>query len=165
MSGLSKLYLRGTGITDVGLRNLSDLTNLTELDLADTGITDTGLSYLAGLTKLRRLNLRAANVTDGTGRACGDDRARRAEPVWTKVSNAGLGQGRGAETLRALDLRYSRATNAACASWWPASPIARCCSSIRQPGIETRNGSGVGGSKGDRHPRMAPLHRRKRADA
>src|SRR5882762_458885 len=64
MSGLSKLYLRGTGITDVGLRNLSALTNLTELDLADTGITDTGLSYLAGLTKLRRLNLRAANVTD-----------------------------------------------------------------------------------------------------
>ena len=31
MSGLTKLYLTGTSITDEGLRNLAGLTNLTEL--------------------------------------------------------------------------------------------------------------------------------------
>src|SRR5262249_27453209 len=64
MSGLSKLYLRGTSITDAGLANLKNPTSLTELDLNDTGITDQGLAQLAGLTNLRRLNLRAANVSD-----------------------------------------------------------------------------------------------------
>ena len=64
MTGLSRLYLRGTSITDAGLLHLKELTGLEELDLADTGVTDIGLQYLAGLKNLRRLNLRAAGVTD-----------------------------------------------------------------------------------------------------
>lgn len=46
MPGLTKLYLRGTGITDAGVVHLSNLTHLTELDLSDTGIGDAGLRHL-----------------------------------------------------------------------------------------------------------------------
>jgi hypothetical protein len=44
MTGLTRLYLKGTSVTDQGLVNLSGLTRLTDLDLADVGVSDSGLS-------------------------------------------------------------------------------------------------------------------------
>ena len=54
---VTELYLRGTRITDDGLKYLSGLTKLNRLDLAETGITDAGLftrhrvGYAAGTLK------------------------------------------------------------------------------------------------------------------
>jgi Leucine-rich repeat (LRR) protein len=111
MTGLTRLYLRGTSITSAGLKNLADLTNLTELDLADTGITDAGLSALAGLTKLRRLNLQASSVTDaGLDAVRGMTDLEELSLYRTKVTNAGLAKLANLKQLRSVDLRYSRAT-------------------------------------------------------
>jgi len=88
MSGLSKLYLRGTGITDVGLK----ICRAHQPHRARSGghrDYDTGLSYLAGLTKLRRLNLRAANITDaGLDSLAAMTGLEELSLYRTKVSNA-----------------------------------------------------------------------------
>src|SRR5439155_3415424 len=111
MSGLTKLYLTGTSITDEGARNLAGLTNLTELALDGTGISDAGLAHLSGLTKLRRLNLLGSTVTD-SGLAHLERMPGLEELTLyrTKVSNAGLARLTHLTELRALDVRYSRVT-------------------------------------------------------
>ncbi len=60
---LTRLYLRGTRITDDGLKHLTGLTKLEELDLAETGITDAGLVHLSGLSSLKKLYVRETRVT------------------------------------------------------------------------------------------------------
>ena len=60
---VTELYLRGTRITDDGLKNLSGLTNLEKLDLAETDITDAGLRHLMGLSSLKNLDLTGTRVT------------------------------------------------------------------------------------------------------
>src|SRR5881409_718124 len=111
MSGLTKLYLTGTSITDEGVRNLAGLTNLTELALDGTGVSDAGLAHLAGLTSLRSLNLLGSTVTDN-GLASLEKLSRLEELTLyrTKVSNAGLARLAHLAQLRALDVRYSRVT-------------------------------------------------------
>src|SRR2546427_2177170 len=111
MSGLIKLYLTGTSITDEGVRNLAGLTNLTELALDGTGISDAGLAHLAGLTKLRRLNLLGSTVTD-SGLAHLERLTHLEELTLyrTKVSNAGLARLPHLTQLRLLGVRYSRVT-------------------------------------------------------
>src|SRR5213592_2062978 len=113
MSGLTKLYLTGTSITDEGARNLAGLTNLTELALDGTGISDAGLAHLAGLTNLRRLNLQGSTVTDsGLAHLARMARLEELTLYRTKVSNAGLARLAEMTELRALDVRYSRVTAA-----------------------------------------------------
>ncbi len=60
---LTRLYLRGTRITDNGLKHLNGLTKLEKLDLAETGITDAGLVHLSGLSSLKKLYVRETRVT------------------------------------------------------------------------------------------------------
>ena len=60
---LTRLYLRGTGITDDGLKHLTGLTKLEKLDLVETGITDAGLVHLSGLLSLKKLYLTETRVT------------------------------------------------------------------------------------------------------
>ena len=60
---LTHLYLRGTRITDEGLKHLSGLTQLQTLDLAETGITDRGLRHLRGLSRLKHLDVTQTAVT------------------------------------------------------------------------------------------------------
>src|SRR5712691_4240260 len=111
MSGLTKLYLTGTSITDEGVRNLAGLTNLTELALDGTGISDAGLAHLAGLTNLRRLNLLGSTVTDnGLAHLERMPGLEELTLYRTKVSNAGLARLARLTRLRALDVRYSRVT-------------------------------------------------------
>jgi hypothetical protein len=51
-------------VTDAGLKQLKDLSNLLELDLSETRITDAGLVHLKELPDLTRLSLRGTEVTD-----------------------------------------------------------------------------------------------------
>ena len=52
-----------TEVTDAGLKDLKELTNLKGLNLWGTKVTDAGLEYLKGLTKLQWLNLLGTAVT------------------------------------------------------------------------------------------------------
>jgi hypothetical protein len=60
------LDLGRTGITDEGLRSISQLTNLTELNLEYTKVKGTGLEFLVPLSKLESLNLVGTGVNDST---------------------------------------------------------------------------------------------------
>jgi hypothetical protein len=61
--GLVMLSVRGTRITDAGLRHLDGLKELSQLNLTDTSITDDGLRHLEAIVSLRKLNLEGTRVT------------------------------------------------------------------------------------------------------
>ncbi|MEO0445236.1 MAG: c-type cytochrome domain-containing protein, partial [Verrucomicrobiota bacterium] len=64
MSGLTKLHLQGTSVTDSGLAYLKDLSELTYLNLyGNAKVTDKGLEHLSGLKNLQRLYLWQSGVT------------------------------------------------------------------------------------------------------
>lgn len=69
------LILRGSQVTDVGLKELRGLNNLTRLDLRFTRVTDTGLNHLQEFKKLAQLNLTDTGVTDA-----GVEQFRKAHP-------------------------------------------------------------------------------------
>ncbi len=52
------------GITGAGMKELANLANLQSLNLAGTGVTDQGLKELARLKKLQHLNIQRTEVTD-----------------------------------------------------------------------------------------------------
>ena len=56
--------LRGTAVTDTGLKHLEGMTDVIGLDLGAIGVTDTGLEHLKGLARLEELNLIGSQVTD-----------------------------------------------------------------------------------------------------
>jgi hypothetical protein len=60
---LSELDLRGTKVTDVGLKELAKLPNIAKLDLSYTQVTDAGLRDLAKLQNLKELDLRSTQAT------------------------------------------------------------------------------------------------------
>ncbi len=55
--------LRGTEMTDAGLKELAGLTNLQSLDIKGMQVTDAGLKYLAALKSLRTLSIHDSKVT------------------------------------------------------------------------------------------------------
>jgi hypothetical protein len=57
------ISVRGTNITDEGLKRLSGLRKLSRLNLSDTAISDTGLRHLEGITSLKKLDLKGTRVT------------------------------------------------------------------------------------------------------
>ena len=61
---LHRLDLGTTAVTDVGLQQLSAMTELRSLRLDQTAVTDEGLAELAPLRRLRSLNLHSTAVTD-----------------------------------------------------------------------------------------------------
>ena len=60
-----RVVLVGTDVTDAGLEQLKDLTQLRWLDLGGTRITDVGLEHLKGLTQLEVLSLDGTEVDHG----------------------------------------------------------------------------------------------------
>src|SRR5262249_22360996 len=56
--------LRGTKITDAGLKELKELKSLETLNLLNTMVTDAGLKELKELKSLQTLGLRDTKVTD-----------------------------------------------------------------------------------------------------
>jgi tRNA A-37 threonylcarbamoyl transferase component Bud32/Leucine-rich repeat (LRR) protein len=61
---ITHLDLRGTRITDAGMKHLAGLKNLGWLVLAELPITEAGLKHLAGLTNLGRLDLGNLPITE-----------------------------------------------------------------------------------------------------
>jgi hypothetical protein len=59
------LCVRGTEITDAGLKELAGLPQLEALDLTDTQVTWAGLKELVGLKQLRRLSLGGGQIRNG----------------------------------------------------------------------------------------------------
>ena len=57
LTGLEKLNLEATDVSDLGLESLAKLVNLRDLNLSFTSVSDRGLVHLARLTNLRRLML------------------------------------------------------------------------------------------------------------
>ena len=67
LPSLKRLYIgfiRGSQVTNAGLRHLSKLTLLEELALTGERMSDSGLVYLRGLPRLEYLFLRGTNFTD-----------------------------------------------------------------------------------------------------
>jgi Leucine Rich repeat len=64
LTQLGALRLMGSNFTDDGLANLKGLTQLKVLNLTGTGISDAGLKNLVGLSHLIALRLDGTNVTD-----------------------------------------------------------------------------------------------------
>ena len=61
---LHRLDLGGTGVTDAGMANVAQMTELCRLRLDDTAITDDGLAALSPLKRLASLNLHSTGITD-----------------------------------------------------------------------------------------------------
>jgi hypothetical protein len=59
-----RLKLSGTPITDAGLKELKDLSNLAQLELRKTAVTDQGVKELKGFKNLRHLDLGETKITD-----------------------------------------------------------------------------------------------------
>jgi hypothetical protein len=61
---VEEVYLVESEITDSGLKQLSELTNLVVLNLDKTQISDDGLRHLSGVTKLWHLDLGNTQITN-----------------------------------------------------------------------------------------------------
>ena len=64
ITNLQLLSLAGTQVTDAGLKELKDLKTLIGLNLIGTQVTDAGLKELTNLTSLQTLYLSFTQVTD-----------------------------------------------------------------------------------------------------
>ena len=90
LSGLRKLDLSHTKITDVGLEHLRGLNQVVDLNLYFAEyITDSGIAHIKGWTQLKHLNLRG-----------------------TKVTSRVFDHLQGLENLRSLDLSSTEITDA-----------------------------------------------------
>lgn len=88
---LWSLNLRGTAITNAGLKNLADAKNLTRLHLEQTKVDDAGLAHLQKLEGLEYLNLYGTAVTDaGLKNLEGLKNLQRLYLWQTKVTDAGV---------------------------------------------------------------------------
>lgn len=64
LTGLTRLHLENTKVTDKGLAQIKGLTNLEYLNLyGNAGVTDAGLANLEGMKKLKNLYLWQTKVT------------------------------------------------------------------------------------------------------
>jgi hypothetical protein len=88
---LEALVCQGAGLTDAGLRNLSDLWEVKDLDFESPNVTDAGLIHLAGLRELESLTITAAPVTDtGLIRLQGLRKLRTLTLWHTRVTKSGV---------------------------------------------------------------------------
>ncbi len=81
---ITYLVLGRTKITDVGLKEVAKLRQLTLLDLTGTQITDAGLKEVAKLQKLKELDLTNAKTVTKEGVA----ELQKALPKCRIISNA-----------------------------------------------------------------------------
>ena len=101
-------------ITDAGLADLKDLTNLRRLTLMGTHITDAGMAHLAGLEHLDDLVLCFTRVGDaGLAHLEGMQGLQKLNLAYTNVTDAGLEHLSRLKSLRSLDLNSTKVTQAA----------------------------------------------------
>ena len=77
---LTALNLSSTKITDVGLKEVVDLTNLTSLELSRTQITDLSMREIGRLTNLKTLGLADTRITDAGLNEIGNLKSMRSRP-------------------------------------------------------------------------------------
>lgn len=146
---LRALSLIGTSVTEKGIKQLSDLTDLRALDLAlnfktndavlkevaafkklqkltlgSTFVTDAGLKELAGLKDLLYLDVAVVlGVTDaGMKHLAGFEKLERLNLFATSVTDAGLKDLAALKSLKSLDLSRTKATAAGVAELQKALP-------------------------------------------
>jgi hypothetical protein len=113
LSGLKRLSLKQTEISDTGLANIERLVEIECLDLSDTNVTDSGLRHLAPLRRLQGLYLVNTRVTDaGLEQLKGLRRLKWLELSGTGVTDAGLKELTSFEDLESLGLIGTRITDA-----------------------------------------------------
>jgi hypothetical protein len=85
------LDLSHTRVTDVGLKHVAEMTQLTSLDLSGTAISDDGLAHLSSLASLRILRLWSTSVTDaGLEKLEHLSKLEHLDLIGTKVTDEGL---------------------------------------------------------------------------
>jgi internalin A len=111
--GLSLLNLKGTLVTDKGVKALAVCRKLEILDLSSTQVGDEGVSHLGELRELTDLNLSSTNVGDRGMQAVGRDlRLRELRLADTRVRDGGLVQFKNLVSLATLDLSGTGITDA-----------------------------------------------------
>jgi len=106
--------LGGTGMTNVGLKELARLQNLQALDLSHTKVTDAGLKQLAVLKNLHSLDLGASAVTDaGLKQLAGVKSLQKLYFGSTAVTDAGVKELAVLKDLQTLYLYNTKVTDAA----------------------------------------------------
>ena len=78
LTGLEKLSLSYTDVTDEGIEQLAALSKLTHLDLSGADVGDAGLADRGKLTRLEELHLNFGRFSDGGLKAIARPRAAQA---------------------------------------------------------------------------------------
>ena len=109
---LTALNLRGTQITDAGLRHLRGMTQLVVLAVPQTAVTDAGMADIAPLTDLERLILHNTQIGDaGLARLQGLTKLRSLEVYNTPLTDTALETIAGFTALELLQLTGTRVTD------------------------------------------------------
>lgn len=110
--GLKVLNLRGTKITDVGLRVIKGLKSLRHLHLSSE-ITDASLVYLSGLKSLEKLSLLSTKITDaGLADVAKVTSLRELFLGGINITDAGLAHLAKSTSLRYLNLQNTHVSDA-----------------------------------------------------
>jgi hypothetical protein len=114
LTGLQKLDLSFTRITDAGLAHLAKLGQLEELKLSGViDLTDTGLVRLRGLKNLRTLDLSGTMVTnDGLAHLSGLTGLQKLDLSVNQITNSGLVHLSGLTGLHELGINQTGVTDA-----------------------------------------------------
>jgi internalin A len=133
------LNLRSTKVTDAGMKELRDLTNLQELVLGSTKVTDVGLKELKELNSLKKLCFDSCpKVTDaGMKELAGLTSLESLYLVGTGVKGPGLKELKGLKRLRTLEFSQDGVTDESCGVCASSACCTRCS---RLPARRERGG-------------------------
>lgn len=106
--GIQHLDLGETAITDAGLVHLKDMSGLSQLELNDTSVTGTGLSHFRNLLKLETLDLSRSPISDeGLMQVANVKNLRSLTLDETEISGAGLHGLTELVELHILEIRFA----------------------------------------------------------
>jgi Leucine-rich repeat (LRR) protein len=130
---ITYLVLGRTKITDVGLKEVAKLRQLTLLDLTGTQITDAGLKEVAKLQKLTRLDLGTTKITDaGLKEVAKLENLAVLSLGYTKITDGGLKDIAKLQNLTVLKLYNTKITDAGLAQLKKALPKCRISSNPKK---------------------------------
>ena len=119
LSALEELNLDSCLISDTAIAHLADrnvVPNLTSLDLADTPVTDIAMAKIAKFTKLTRLSLFYCNISNGGLRHIAELTDLEVLNLDSRdISDEGLSHLRKLTKLKFLDIFSGRITDSGCA--------------------------------------------------
>ena len=119
LTNLQSLSLGGCKVTDRGIKELANFKRLEALDLSITRITDAGLKDLAKIKSLRTLNLGDTEITDaGLNELVAIEGLETLILGVKNVTDAGMKQLAKMKKLRVLDISYLMLRTKELASWF-----------------------------------------------